>query len=45
MLAAAGEDTELLVAEIDIDSVAAIRARIPVLENSRLEAAHEVARA
>ncbi|WP_420732793.1 carbon-nitrogen hydrolase family protein [Brevibacterium luteolum] len=44
VLAAAGEDTELLVAELDIDSVAEIRARIPVLENSRLEAAHEVAR-
>ncbi|MCT1691049.1 carbon-nitrogen hydrolase family protein [Brevibacterium sp. p3-SID960] len=45
VLAAAGEDTELLVAELDIDSVAEIRARIPVLENSRLEASHEVARA
>ncbi|MBD8020681.1 carbon-nitrogen hydrolase family protein [Brevibacterium gallinarum] len=45
VLAAAGKDTELLVAELDIDSVAEIRARIPVLENSRLEAAHEVARA
>lgn len=45
IVAQAGKDTELLVAELDIDAVAATRTRIPVLENSRLEAEHAVTRA
>ena len=45
VIARAGKDTELLVADLDIDSVAQTRKRIPVLENSKLEAGHEVSRA
>lgn len=45
VIARAGKDTELLVADLDIDSVAPTRKRIPVLENSKLEASHEVSRA